>query len=253
MLFKSSEDFQKFNWYAVLGESDIAHRFLVKKLKSKRGWNSESWAKYLKLQQRGGNFLGFFKTFHSLKPSLQKKVAKMTPSLLFPTPYREDVDSAAKKLGVEAALVYSIMKQESGFDPRARSFADAFGLMQLIPQMASKAAANYPPYKKVHDLFVPEINIFLGTKTLKDLFSTFQGQFILSVASYNASSLAVRGWVKTRYKKDPLEFIEDIPYAETKGYVKLVLRNYISYSRFLLATGLDKFPENSLEGLSKFK
>lgn len=252
-LFKNSEDFQKFNWYAAVGESDIAHRFLVKRLNSKKGWPPESWAKYLKLKQRSGNYLGFFNTFHSLKPSLKKTISKMTPSLLFPTPYLDDVQKSSQEHGVETALIYSIMKQESGFNPRARSFADAFGLMQLIPQVAAKTAEGFPQYRKVQDLYIPKINIYLGTKTLKNLFLSYKNQFVLSVASYNASSVAVRGWVKSRFKEDPLEFIEDIPYSETKGYVKLVLRNYISYRRFLQDKGLEKFPEETLHGLENFK
>lgn len=252
-LFKKTEDYQTFNWYASVGETEIAQQFLQNRLGRKSGWSSKNWAQYLKLLQSSGNYLTFFKTFHSLKISLQKEISKLNPSLLFPTPYLDDVKKAATRHQVPPALIYSIMKQESGFDPRARSFADAFGLMQLIPQVAEKAAEGFTQYKKVHDLYRPRVNIHLGAKTLRDLFQSFNGQFILSVASYNASAIAVRGWVQSRFKSDPIEFIEDIPYAETKGYVKLVMRNYISYRRFLKDPEFQQFPEESLKGLKRIK
>jgi soluble lytic murein transglycosylase len=139
------------------------------------------------------------------------------------------------------------MRQESAFNPLARSSADAFGLMQLLPRVAkSSALKNNIPLNQDADLFKPHVNIPLGSAHLSDLWEKYNGQFILAVASYNASEKAIQNWLSTRYRGDSLEFIEDIPYEETRSYVKLVMRNLVFYQR-IYATEPIPFPEWCLE------
>jgi soluble lytic murein transglycosylase len=233
---------------------EISESFVLERVKTQKSWSAERWVSYLKLLQQAGAYRSFFIRFHQLPPKKQLVVMEQYPHLLFPQPYKDEVDLSAQREKVSSALIYSIMKQESGFDVRARSHADAFGLLQLIPQVARKAAQRRPsiPYNEPYDLYKPHVIIPLGANNLHELFKRFNSSFILSVASYNASEQAVRGWVKSRFQGDPITFIEDIPYEETKGYVKLVMRNYITYNRFQQMGEPYRFPEVCLQGLNEF-
>ena len=255
-MFKSRNDHQLFLRMKDIGEWDSAQSFIDNNISPKRRWPTEKWTKYLFLLQQSRNYLKFFERYHvGVPPNKQIEILKEYPNLLFPRPYPKLVEGASQKTNVPSALIYSIMKQESGFDPKARSFADAFGLLQLIPQVAEKSVKNMKevPYRKAQDLFQPEINIPLGAQTLKQLRGHFKDQFVLTVGSYNATDTAVKSWVKTRYFGDPLTFIEDIPYEETKGYIKLVMRNFIAYNRFEKKNKSVAFPEHCLQGLQAFK
>ncbi len=224
-------------------------------IEHKNHWSTGWWVRYLHLLQKAGAFKEFFVRYHSLSPKKQLAVMEDHPYLLFPQPYKEEVFESSKLSKVSPALIYSIMKQESGFDVKARSHADAFGLLQLIPQVAKKAAQRMPSvdYQSPYDLYRPDVIIPLGADSLNHLFKKFDSNFILSVASYNASEQAVRSWITSRFQGDPVTFIEDIPYEETKGYVKLVMRNYITYNRFEEKEGPFLFPEICLGGLDEFK
>ncbi len=236
-------------------EYEISEAFTLEKVKYKNKWSTSKWVDYLNLLQFTGAYKSFFIRYHSLPPKKQLAIEEEHPYLLFPQPYKKQVVSSSRDTKVSPALIYSIMKQESGFDARARSHADAFGLLQLIPQVAKRAAQRMPSvdYDEPYDLYRPDVIIPLGANSLHDLFTRFDSNFILSVASYNASEHAVRGWIKSRYQGDPIKFIEDIPYEETKGYVKLVMRNYITYNRFENKEGPFMFPEICLSGLDLFK
>ena len=183
-LFKKTEDFALFQWLIDVNEPKVSQTFLDHQLKSRKSWDADQWAHYLQLLQRSENFVAFFRKFHSLRPRSQLHINQNYPQLLFPEPYRKIVHQAAEQSKVPASLIYSIMKQESGFDPYARSFADAFGLMQLLPQVAQRMSAsmNQSPYKEAADLFRPEVNIPLGAKTLNHLLAQFKQQLLLSIA-----------------------------------------------------------------------
>jgi soluble lytic murein transglycosylase len=157
------------------------------------------------------------------------------------------VASAASKSGVPAELLYSIMRQESSFNPEARSPADAFGLMQLLPSVAEHASARAEvAFEKPEDLYRPEINVPLGAAFLRELLDRWGGQIVLAAASYNANERAIHAWLRTRFHGDPLAFIEEIPYDETRGYVKLVARNFIFYSRLSEPSKESDFPVDVL-------
>lgn len=175
------------------------------------------------------------------------------PHLLFPTPYLRQITELSHKYAVPKELIYSIIRQESAFNRYARSPADAFGLMQLLPRVAKKTAQlSDVPYHSVEDLYNPKTNLSLGILHLRELLDKFDNQFVMAVASYNAPEEAVRNWVKDRFHDKPIEFIEDIPYRETRLYVKLVIRNLIFYQR-LFSDKEISFPEWCLDGLQSFK
>ncbi len=238
-------------WLVTLNENELAKRYLLhSKAVLKEEKNEEKMISYFAL---AGDYNRVFSFLAKADPKLRNKMVLKSPKLLFPLPHYDIVSEASNRYGVRPELIYSIIRQESAFNRYARSPADAFGLMQLLPRVAKKTAHKLGlKYETAEDLYSPTLNVPLGTYHLKSLFEKFHDQFIISVASYNASERAVLGWVKTRYSGDPTEFIEDIPYRETKGYVKLVMRNLIFYQR-LLADQPIPFPEWCLKGLQPFK
>jgi soluble lytic murein transglycosylase len=240
-----------FSWLVASDEKDLARRYLDSISQQRRGeWNDEQTLEFLQHYARAGAYQSLFARLSETQPETRKQILERQPELIFPRSWKPLIDSAGAKYGVAPELVMSIIRQESSFNPTARSHADAFGLMQLIPEMAKRASASTGVRVEAHeDLYKPETNIPLGTAFLKELFEKWNNRFIPAVASYNASEKAVLGWLKTRDRKDPLQFIEDIPYEETKGYVKLVMRNYVFYSRMNAGAAGVPFPEWCLQGL----
>lgn len=151
-------------------------------------------------------------------------------SFAFPQAYARYVIADGKKFGVPTSLVWSIMRGESGFREDIHSSAGAMGLMQLIPPTAKKMAqsAGIDDFNS-QMLLTADTNIILGTKYLKRLDSVMKQNLPLIIASYNAGPHHVQGWLKDFGDLDFDEFIEHIPYVETRNYVKKVMRNYFVY------------------------
>jgi soluble lytic murein transglycosylase len=149
-----------------------------------------------------------------------------------------------KQMGnsVEASLVYGLSRQESEFDPRAGSKAGAQGLMQIMPSTAKLISKqyriSYEPAKLMGD---PAYNVKLGAAHLGDLIADYNGSYVLTLVAYNAGPRRVREWV-AEYgdprsgKVDPVDWVESIPFQETRQYVQKVLQNTHVY-RARLAPG----------------
>ncbi|HKX12688.1 MAG TPA: transglycosylase SLT domain-containing protein [bacterium] len=148
-------------------------------------------------------------------------------SLMYPFAYRGLIEKAASHEGLPAALIVALMRQESAFMPWISSSANARGLMQLLPATANMRAkaAGIPP----GDLFDPAYNIQVGSAELKAMLDRFGGDWILAFSAYNAGPGRAKEWSASFGELKPDEFTEEIPFAETNLYVKLVLRNYWSY------------------------
>jgi soluble lytic murein transglycosylase len=160
-------------------------------------------------------------------PAINSDVCK----LAFPLYYVEIINSESRRNRIDAALIISIIKEESHFNPTIRSSANAFGLMQILPSTASHIAArNGLNYSKSSDLLRPKTNIKLGSAYLRNLYEG-SGNMMYSVASYNAGPGAVQKWVENYRSNDLDAFVEDIPYSETQNYVKKVFRSYWCYKR----------------------
>jgi len=143
--------------------------------------------------------------------------------LLYPTPYDEPVRAAAALTGIDPALLYGVIRQESLYRADAASAAGAFGLAQLRLETAQRVARRLgrPPPSRA-DLLVPEINVILGAAELRSLLDQFDGQLPLALAAYNAGPNAARRWRPNR----PLDadiWIENVPFNETRDYVQRVL------------------------------
>ncbi len=186
----------------------------------------------LYLADKGSRFLPLFASFSKLPNDSKIEVLLKHPQLIFPQPHVDQVKVMADKTQLPSSLIYSIMKQESAFNPRTRSHADAMGLMQVIPRLAKHLAKKYSVgYVKPEDLYNPQVNIQLGSYELMDQVKKQSGQLTHVAAAYNAGPNALAGWLKTRKANDTLEFIEDIPYEETRTYVKIIARNKLFYQR----------------------
>ena len=155
---------------------------------------------------------------------------------VYPLGYMDVVRHNADQRGLDSYLVLALIREESAFAPRAVSRTGARGLMQLMPQTADLVAReNKLPPVAANALDTPEVNIRLGAIHLADLLRDHNANLSLSLASYNAGKQAVQRWVQRFGFADEVEFIEDIPYTETRNYVKRVLGNYERY-RSLYAT-----------------
>lgn len=150
----------------------------------------------------------------------------------FPLAFWNMVKQHAEEQGVDPYLILALIRQESLFDTRARSSAAALGLMQLLPSTAKRIAKQLGMSSPSPDtLFDPEVNLALGTQYLKDLLQRYSNNWFKAIAAYNAGETAVDRWEKEIVTDDIEEFVERIPYSETRGYVKLVIRNHRIYKK----------------------
>ncbi|WP_263081301.1 transglycosylase SLT domain-containing protein [Endozoicomonas sp. Mp262] len=150
--------------------------------------------------------------------------------LRFPTPQADLFRQFSRQRELDSSWLVAIARQESAFNPTARSHAGARGLMQLMPGTARQTARhNKITYKKASDLYQPRINIALGAAHLAELIDRFENNRVFATAAYNAGSRRVSGWLKQRGHL-PLDiWIETIPYDETRQYVQNVLAFRVIY------------------------
>jgi soluble lytic murein transglycosylase len=158
------------------------------------------------------------------------KVPNIYWQLLFPKPYWADLVTDSQRNGVDPYLVASLIRQESEFNAGAVSRANAYGLMQLLPSVGKAAAKkNGIKHFSTNDLLNPATNLLLGTTNLKQVLDRFGGQAEYALAAYNAGDTPVRLWLSSNDYKDVPEFVESIPYTETREYVQAILRNREMY------------------------
>jgi soluble lytic murein transglycosylase len=150
--------------------------------------------------------------------------------LLFPQPYWPDVVAESKKNELDPYFVASLIRQESEFNAGAVSRANAYGLMQLLPSVGKSMAKKQKiRHFATSDLLNARVNLELGTMNLKQVLDRFGGQKEYALAAYNAGDSPVRRWMSSNDYKDIPEFVESIPYSETRDYVQAILRNREMY------------------------
>lgn len=173
-------------------------------------------------------------------PNLSVRVAKIAagrgislPDRSYPTAVLPAFTQVGKP--VERALVYGLSRQESEFNPSAVSHAGARGLMQLMPRTARAVARQIGvPYRRASLTDDPGYNATLGSAHLSDLLGDFAGSYIMTIAAYNAGAHRVSQWVE-RYGDprdpavDPIDWMENIPFTETRNYVQRVVENVQVY------------------------
>lgn len=152
--------------------------------------------------------------------------------ILFPLNYWENIRTEAGRRGVDPYLMASIIRQESGFEPTTVSNAGAVGLMQIMPAEASRIAQKGGLAEVTREtLFDPSVNIAVGAAEYRQKLDLMNGNDVLAIAAYNAGEDAVGRWLAQTPIDDLDTFVESIPYAETRLYVKTVTRNRFEYRR----------------------
>ncbi|MDQ6699376.1 MAG: transglycosylase SLT domain-containing protein [Acidobacteriota bacterium] len=163
---------------------------------------------------------------------------------LFPMPFRDQLVKAAKLQGLDPNIVAALIRQESEFNPGALSPAKAYGLTQIVPATGRELAerAGIRGFDTPM-LFDPETNLKLGTTYLHSMLNQWNGRWEPTLASYNAGKGRVDEWLKWSSYREPAEFVESIPFTETREYVQAVLRNAELYRRIYEAKVKEAQPE----------
>lgn len=193
-------------WNRALDGADASTRALAAELANRRGWFDRAVFTFT-----SGNALRYY-------------------ALRFPLASADGLVAQAQQAGIDPAWAYGILRSESAWVTDARSGADARGLMQLLPATAAKVAQqNGLPWAGGDSLYVPSVNIALGTRHLAELAARFDGSPWLASAAYNAGSAKVAQWLAARGTLNPELFIATIPYKETREYVARVLAFSVIY------------------------
>ncbi len=152
--------------------------------------------------------------------------------LAFPLPYRTELEKFAKANGLDPFLVAALIRQESEFNPKAVSRMNARGLTQILPGTGRELSQKLKvrPYATA-SLFLPVVNLQLGTYYLKTIVDHLGGRWEAALAAYNAGPSRARAWSSWGEFREPSEFIETVPFAETRNYIQTVLRNADTYRR----------------------
>ena len=167
--------------------------------------------------------------------------------LRYPLAYQDIVEPLSRKYNLDPLLVLSVAREESRFDPEARSTAGALGLMQVMPQTAYKLNNNLKlDISGSQGVLDVKNNFHFGIYLLSNLINEF-GSYSYALAAYNAGKEKVKSWIENGDYKSIDEFIEDIPYRETRNYVKRIITTFFEYKR--VSSIEDGVVEISLEKL----
>jgi soluble lytic murein transglycosylase-like protein len=161
-----------------------------------------------------------------LKANVGNRVRVEFLKLLFPTPFSESILAASG--GLDPLVVFGLIRQESAFNPQARSLADARGLMQLLPGTAQTMERIAPS-----DLYDPRRNVSLGSRYLMKLLSINNNHLESVLAAYNAGQRHIARWTQRFPGASDLLFSDLIPFRETRSYVSLIQRNSYWYGRLM--------------------
>jgi soluble lytic murein transglycosylase-like protein len=157
--------------------------------------------------------------------------------ILFPLNYWDTIKTEAEQRQIDPYLIASIIRQETGFEPTTVSNADAIGIMQIMPAEAASIATRAGlPAPTREQLFDPKLNIAIGVAEYSQKLAAEHGNTMLAIAAYNAGEEPVGRWIAQQPVDDEDLFVESIPFAETRLYVKTVSRNRFEYRRIYEAS-----------------
>ena len=151
--------------------------------------------------------------------------------LAFPLPYRKSLEEYCKAQMLDPYLMAALIRQESEFNPKAVSRANARGLAQVMPGTGRQLSRKLGIRFNTAMLFTPDTNLKLSTYYLKQLSDQLEGKWEAALASYNAGKSHVTTWMAAANYREPAEFVESIPFNETRQYVQSVLRNAEVYRK----------------------
>lgn len=158
-----------------------------------------------------------------------EKAPKPFWRMLFPLPYGGSLVSSANRQNLDPYMVAALIRQESEFNPGAHSHANAYGLTQIVPATGRMLARRQGIRFSPAILYQPETNLRLGTSYLRALLDQWNGRWEETLASYNAGKSRVDEWLSWASYREPSEFVESIPFTETREYVQAIIRNAAIY------------------------
>ena len=228
----------------------------VRELQAAAAEEDGDWAalETARLYQEGGRY---DRAIQVMKHAVPNYFAMEIPELpksyweaLFPRPYWLDLKRYSEQNALDPYLVASLIRQESEFNPGALSHANAWGLMQLLPVTGKKVAKEVKlRHFNTNQLLTPSTNLQLGTRYFRSMVDKF-GAFEYALAAYNAGSDRVQDWLSQGKYRDPQEFVESIPFTETREYVQAILRNTNVY-RQIYGTPLEESPKKPATSASE--
>jgi len=158
--------------------------------------------------------------------------------ILFPEPYWSYIQADAARNGLNPYMVAALIRQETEFNPGAISGSNAWGLMQLLPSVGRAMARQLGMrHFRTADLLNPVVNLELGTRYLREMLDEFGGQPEYAFAAYNAGDYRVTAWRADGAYHGMDEFVESIPFTQTREYVQAILRNEAMYRELNTAAG----------------
>jgi len=223
---------------AHLLENCALYDFAIKELQKATPRDGPDWTagEIARLYQESGGYnraLNYMKrtvpSYFSLDYSALPRFYWET---LFPRPFWTDLKRYSVANNLDPYLVASLIRQESEFNPTAISHANALGLMQVLPVTGKKLAREEKlRHFSSEQLLLPGTNMQIGTRYFKELLDQFNGTPEYALAAYNAGSDRVQAWLTEGNFRDPQEFVESIPFTETREYVQAILRNASVYKK----------------------
>jgi soluble lytic murein transglycosylase len=198
--------------------------------------DSESWSALAEAQIYA-SYGETFRAMRALKRALPYAASAPIDSIplaywriLFPEPYWETIKAESAKNNLDPYLVASLIRQESEFNPSVISYANAWGLMQLLPSVGRQLAREEGmTHFQTFQLLDPETNIRLGTRYLRQMLDHLGGVPEYALAAYNAGESRVTDWQSAGPYQGMDEFVESIPFTQTREYVQAILRNVETY------------------------
>jgi soluble lytic murein transglycosylase len=216
---------------AQLLENGALVDFAVREVQAAGREDNGTWvaAETARIYQDAGRYDGAIQVFKRAVPNYFAVDLPTLPrsywEALFPKAYWPELKRFSTENALDPYLVASLIRQESEFNPGAVSRANAVGLMQLLPKVGSGVAKQQKiRHFAASQLFTPEVNLRLGTRYFREMVDKF-GSFEYALAAYNAGSNRVDDWLGQGKYRDPQEFVESIPFTETREYVQAILRN----------------------------
>jgi soluble lytic murein transglycosylase len=214
------------------------NEFAIRELQAEQGGQGARWAtlQIARIYQDSGQNHRAIQFLKKALPGYYSVDLSALPrpywEILFPRPYWTDLQRQSMANSLDPFLVASLIRQESEFNPGAVSHANAYGLMQLLPQVGKgEAKAAHIKHFSTASLLVPTTNIQLGTHYFREMVTQYRGQVEYALAAYNAGSNRVDDWLQSGHYQDVAEFVESIPFTETREYVQAIVRNAKVYQR----------------------
>ena len=198
--------------------------------------NSSSWSTLAEAQIYS-SYGEVYRGIHALKKALPNAASAPIPSIplaywriLFPEAWWDTIQAESAKNNLDPYLVASLIRQESEFDPSVISYKSAYGLMQLLPSVGKEMAHEEGmTHFAAFQLLDPVTNIRLGTRYLRQMLDKFGGVEEYALAAYNAGDYRVTDWQAAGPYAGIDEFVESIPFTQTREYVQAILRNEETY------------------------